>query len=460
MPVKQEQFKKITLKELNQLLFLDPKHEVAKHATKQLWGQGYDFSIVKDDKNQDEMIEKVKKALKQAGFDGVIRRNENAMSKHGIQINTIEKNKGGELRIGEADTRYRSRVSKIEIIDDISAIVWKKFAYDDIQYVIIEKWDRYKKISQLSANGESVSIQGFNSQVPKELQIQETWQHNLGILPVFMFKNFEAYIEGSYEELADDYSVRNIPRAINQTFITEIKEQLLDTTRVFGNFTKAQLKNLKAKGVSYDSQLIAQLFIHVPQRTEAAGKMVEIQQAQLNQLAPLIEIRKANIKAYWEGCGYTYLLGDEPQPTNASTLFSKGKDIETTKEKRSIRQEQYTEFIKRFMVAMNLIDAAEMNEYEVIFQINENVVQSQDQIIDAELRLVDAGLQTKAMALSKIRDLRLEEAKAQIEEASKEQDEEQQKRNSMIMEMQGDEETPTDEAAPTEEPNNPTEAPF
>lgn len=78
-------------------------------------------------------------ALVKAGFNKVVLRNENAMSKYGYQINTIEKNNGGELRIGEANPKYKSKVAKVELVDDIAAFVWKKFQWDDVAYTIMEK---------------------------------------------------------------------------------------------------------------------------------------------------------------------------------------------------------------------------------------------------------------------------------------------------------------------------------
>lgn len=126
------------------------------------------------------------------------------------------------------------------------------------------------------------------------------------------------------------------------------------------------------------------------------------------------------------------MSGDESLDTNASTLFAKGKDIETTKEKRNLRQIDYGNFIKKFMVALNLIDYNEMEDYEVIFTIKENVVQSAEQIIEAELRLVEAGLQTRAEALARIKDIDLEEAEAKVEAATKELQEDQKNQMELL----------------------------
>lgn len=432
-------YKTLTLQEIDNMIFYDPKEAVARKALKLLWGQGYTIDIVKDEEPQNDLEKKLMKALAKAGFPKVVSRGEFNMSYWGSYILTIYKNEGQELRIGEANPYLPSSIAKIEFADDVSAVVWKRFQWDDVHYTIKEKWDRVSvKRTLMNGSDERVQIQDFNSKVPEELRIKEEWKHQLGILPVSLFTNLEIYTiaPSDLSRLADDYEVRNLPYAINQTYRSEIKEQLLDTTKVFGNFSQATLKKMQKLGFDYSQQLLSQLFIKVPLSNDS-NKMVEVSQANLSQLAPLIQARQDSMRAYFNGCGYSYTTGDETLNTNASTLFSKGQDIETTKFKRGLRQQQYSEFIKKFLIAMGEISAEEIDDYDIIFRIKENVVQSPDQIIQSEIAMIEAGLQTRAEALARIRDMDIKEAEAKVEAAMKEQEEVEKKNMEMLQEMSG-----------------------
>lgn len=398
---------------------------VSRHAYMLLWGQGYSVRISKDNTTDDTMTEKVEELLEKAGFDYFSTRQESKMSIHGYAMATIIRRDNGDIRFGENNPLFTSKMSQITFVDDVSAWIWSKFVWDDVNYTLIEKWDKEKVVRILSTNLGITIINGFNSKVPEEMRIKEVERHNYGILPVHLFKNLDEYVPtpSQLPELADDFAVRNLPQAINRAYQKKLQEIELDSTRVYGHFSPQQIKQLKKKGVSFNESLMANLFWTVKSRGEGGNnELVEVAQANLTQLIPLDESITKDIKRYWEGCGYTYMSGEESINTNASTLFAKGKDIQTTKFKREYRQRQYAEFIKKVMVVNNLISADEMVDYDVAFTIKENLVQSPEQIVEQEARMIELKLQTKAQALARIRDMDAPQAEAQIKEAQEEAD--------------------------------------
>lgn len=146
---------------------------------------------------------------------------------------------------------------------------------------------------------------------------------------------------------------------INATIRTKYKEQMLNVSRVFGKFSTAQLKKMQKLGMNPGLSTLAQMFVDVKTDKEGSNKPVEVQQAN-----PALNVYDASyhddMKKIFNGAGYTYLTGEEQAPTNASTLFSKGKDIETTKAKRSMRQRDYEHFIRKLMVVAGMTDADKM----------------------------------------------------------------------------------------------------
>lgn len=96
--VKEISVTKLNLANVEKVKFVDPKSMVAKHAVRQLLGQGYDVKILtKDKKIDDKRTEELNKILKRTGFSDILLRNEFAMSYFGRQINTIDVDNGKNI---------------------------------------------------------------------------------------------------------------------------------------------------------------------------------------------------------------------------------------------------------------------------------------------------------------------------------------------------------------------------
>ena len=107
---------------------------------------------------------------------------------------------------------------------------------------------------------------------------------------------------------------------------------------------------------------------------------------------------------------------------NAETLYANSADIRTTKTKRTQRQREYAELIKKALVAVGAITIYDLEDINVVFTIKENIVQSPAQILDTYLRLQQAGIISKARVLQKVEQLtNIEEAEEMVKEAEQEQ---------------------------------------
>jgi len=91
-----------------------------------------------------------------------------------------------------------------------------------------------------------------------------------------------------YYELADTFTVKEQIRALNLYANQQVKEALLNITKVFGNFDSATLKKIQNKIAGKNSPegqelqlLLSELFIDVRSQgdTGTSSKMVEILQA-------------------------------------------------------------------------------------------------------------------------------------------------------------------------------------
>lgn len=77
-----------------------------------------------------------------------------------------------------------------------------------------------------------------------------------------------------------------------------MREMKLDATKIFGQFTNDQIKELRKRGQSFEAEMLAHLFITTPLQGEAKAKFVEIMQASLTQLEPLEKSKQEDLKTF------------------------------------------------------------------------------------------------------------------------------------------------------------------
>lgn len=415
----------ITYENINKIEFHKIKLEVADHAVSLLFGQGYSVNILRNNIKDQKLQDIWDKIATENHFENFIQKAEYNNSLYGQSIITIDKNNGGNIRFNLANPKYFNRLATINMVDNIGAIVWKQITKDNVAFMVKEIWTT-KYVRRFLFNrdqNKQIKIDEFNIDIPLELQLKEYEEHNLGIVPVQRILNKQKDFQYTQEaiELSDCYPVENLIATLQILRAQQVKEAILNTTKVFGNWSAATIKRLSQLNINASQTLLNDLFINVQSGDATTNKMVEVSQAN-PQLVAYDESINNILKHIWRGAGYTYIQSGDTMSGNAETLYANSADIRTTKTKRTERQREYAELIKKALVAVGAITIYDLEDINVVFTIKENIVQSPAQILDTYLRLQQAGIISKARVLQKVEQLtNIEEAEEMVKEAEQEQ---------------------------------------
>ena len=426
----------LTLTEIfkKQPMYHNVAADIAEHATSLLLGQGYSVDILRNEEPDEELYKTWEKIERFNKFPQLLERNEYDLSYWGFKILTVDRTETGQVLIMENDPTYFSKVATIQQISEIEAVVYKRVYIDQSQWAVKELWTPKTVERTWYLDNEEVHIEELQAKIPKELRLPKQENHNLGILPIKLFlnKNRNIKLLSEYYELADTFTVKEQIRGINLYANKQVKEALLNIKKVFGNFDSATLKKIQNKIAGKNSPegqelqlLLSELFIDVRSQgdTGTSSKMVEILQAN-PAFEKYILAKEDALRNIWRGAGYTYNVSGEQTNSNAETLYANAFDIRTTKKKKTTRQYDYADLIAKCLVAAGKLEWEDYvnGEVQIIFNIKENAVQTPNQIIDAEAKLIELGLKSKARALMKIEQLpNLKQAEEWVEEASEEQ---------------------------------------
>lgn len=436
------------------IIFHDPAHDIAEHATSLLLGQGFSVDILRDGKPDEKLQKAWDKIAKDNQFSQLIERNEYDISYYGSKLITISCSETKRILLMENDPRYFSKVATFQQISEISAIVYKKILIDQIAWTVKELWTD-KSVSRVwyNAAGREATLEELAVEIPKEFQMPFYWEHNLGILPLKLFVNKNRNIVNlmEYITLADTYTSYEQIRALNLFETQQLKESILNITKVFGNFDEMTVKKM----AEFDEQvmlLYSQMFVNTNSPGELATKQVEILKGD-PAFDKYITAKIDKLKSIWRASGYTYMNGDETTATNADSLYANAFDIRTTKKKKTTRQAQYSDLITKTLIANKTITKEEAENIQVIFSIQENIVQTPNQIADMEIKLVESGMVSKADALMKIKQIpTLEQAQIIVDRAEAEL-KANEEANLKLMADMGGEETGNSKETASIEPN-------
>ena len=420
--------------------------DIAEHATSLLLGQGYSVDILRGDEPDEELYKTWEKIERFNKFPQLLERNEYDLSYWGFKILTVDRTETGQVLIMENDPTYFSKVSTLQQISEIEAVVYKRVYIDQSQWAVKELWTTEKVVRTWYLDKKEVHIEELESEIPAELKLPQEEYHNLGILPVKLFLNKNRNIRNlrEYYELADTFTVREQIRALNLYANQQVKEALKKIqNKIAGNNAM--------KGMELNL-LLSELFIDVKQQgdTGTSSKIVEVLQAN-PAFEKYILAKEDALRNIWRGAGYTYNISGETTNSNAETLYANAFDIRTTKKKKTTRQYDYADLIAKCLVVAGKLEWEDYvnGTVQIIFNIKENAVQTPNQIIDAEAKLIELGLKSKPRALMKIEQLpNLKQAEEWVEEATEEQQAEAEANYEMMAKVgaSGDKDNTTNQA--------------
>lgn len=455
----------LTLNEIfkKQPIYHNVASDIAEHATSLLLGQGYSVDILRNDEPDESLKKSWEKIERFNKFPQLLERNEYDLSYWGFKILTVDKTATGQVLIMENDPTYFSKVATIQQISEIEAVIYKRVYIDQSQWAVKELWDTEKVVRTWYLDNKEVYLEELTSKIPKELRLEPIEYHNMGILPVKLFLNKNRNIKRltEYYELSDTFTVKEQIRALNLYANQQVKEALLNITKIFGNFDASTLKKIQKKiagnnaveGVELNL-LLSELFIDVKQQgdTGTSSKMVEVLQAN-PAFEKYILAKEDALRNIWRGAGYTYNVAGEQTNSNAETLYANAFDIRTTKKKKTTRQYDYADLIAKCLVAEGVLEWEDYinGTVQIIFNIKENAVQTPNQIIDAEAKLIELGLKSKARALMKIEQLpNMKQAQEWVDEATEEQQEQAEANYEMMAKVGAQDKDNTTNSAMTD----------
>ncbi len=411
--------------ENDSIVYFDGKNELANHAAKLLFGNGW--ALTADSPEVEKLLNgifeknNINEFLYSLGY---------WLSREGRVIATVSKNKAGKYHLEIARPKITQQVAKIHITPKL-AVIYKTVIIGSNNYLVREDWDS-EKVVRTFFNGSSteqrISLQTINAKITPAERIPQVWYHRLGFVPIIEFLNKpinsqtigEGALDSSaYKKLADDFAVANIPNLINHIYRQIERETVLNHTRVVGTFNSQEAAKMAEKSSSHQ-YLSDNLLINV----KSMGGQGQIPPFQLvaptnGYITELIDTVKKLKAQYYDGAGYS-TQDDTVIDTATQTLYAKTKDVETTKLKRDNITEKVNQMIEIILKLEGSEIPETVEDRTFSFEINENLNVSEVETTTLVVQQLQSGLITKAEAIAKLRGIKEKDAEPIVKKIDQE----------------------------------------
>ncbi|WP_342276180.1 hypothetical protein [Spiroplasma endosymbiont of Nebria brevicollis] len=405
---------------------------IANHGSKLLWGNGY--TLTSEYPEYKEAIEKLKQWN---NLDSLFYRDCHIKSGYGYSITQIDKTKTGRISLNFAQPYAQSRVARV-LETEYSASTWSRIQYDDQSIYVKTTYTPNQIIRYFTSD--TVTLDGLQEKISKDLQLPLIENHNLGIIPVkFMQnlpkKNFFGGVVGDY--YPDMTPIKDLQKLLNHTFKIIWKELEYNRTRVFADITAQEINQSKSafEFKKLFDDFILQTNLRSMGSTSGTPPIAIIQgNPVLDKYADFIQFI---IDKAFEGAGYSPVNDTTSQKTEAEVLITNSRDMETTRIKRTLNQSDWNEIFQRCFLLMGL----DGDKSKWTFEIKENTITDRLkslEIDEVELRL---GITNIKRIIVKRYGVREEEAEQIINENRKYQKEEIEFNNTFLGETKNDNDT-------------------
>lgn len=414
----------------NKLQYINLKRMIGKHATSLLWGNGFNISSENEDINK-FLVEWVKKIRLQY----IMEINEEILSTYpyGRSIITIDKTKGGDIKLTIADPYITNKVGRV-FVDEELAVIWKRFNLDDKMYWIKQTYDTEKVVSNVfetskeqeevpNVNSEAttqlttIQIMGVNRQLPQDKQIEPIWYHGLGICPLVEFFNLPNFsFEYQYLGYNNDFVVagNSMELTLNNLVNEFNKAIIINHPRLFGTLTPELIEDLKSSKDGGFEYALKNIFVNNSVRNSNGDAIFQVLQPDL-QFKEYIDGIRSTIELGFNMSGYSFNSSTEKSDLTATgSLMGKELDILTTTRKRNWRITEINRLIEKVLK----VKGFEVDDF--VFEINTNIVSNT--LIESQTQqlLLGEGLTTRSLAISKLHKIGESEAKTLKELIDKE----------------------------------------
>lgn len=312
---------------------------VAKRAESLLLGNGYEVKKLEGATDRDhELIEEL---YINQNLIGVLSDVERDLSKYGEKGVIVDYDGNGDIRFSlcEQQSRFYATTSgKL-----VGARTFRRIAWGATTYAIQETWALNKPIKRTITNqkGIVIPIADFNINVTPELQLQEQWDYaKLGRIPIILFQNLNSV--GNKSEPDGKY-VKIIQDQLDHALLTLYKETEMTRTRIGVDEGNEKLvRDIKQGGLGAilnDSIMITDSGYG----EDGYHSPIEVISNEFKSME-YQEIIKFYQDLYFDGAGYSTLSDASGEMTVIGTMYTHRKDMETTRKKLKIREQQLEGF--------------------------------------------------------------------------------------------------------------------
>ncbi|WP_342217579.1 hypothetical protein [Spiroplasma endosymbiont of Amphimallon solstitiale] len=405
---------------------------IANHGSKLLWGNGYTLTS-----EHEEYKRAIKKLKEWNNLDSLFYQDCHIKSGYGYSIVQIDKSKTGRISLNFAQPYAQSRVARV-LETEYSASTWSRIQYDDQSIFVKTTYTPNQIIRYFTSD--TVTLDGLQEKISKDLQLPLIENHNLGIIPVkFMQnlpkKNFFGGVIGDY--YPDMTPIKGLQKLLNHTFEMIWKELEYNRTRVFADITEQEVNQTKT---AFDMKKLFGDFV-LQTNLRSLGSTSGTPPIAIIQGSPVLDkyadFIQFIIDKTFEGAGYSPVNDTTSQKTEAEVLITNSRDMETTRIKRTLNQSDWNEIFQRCFILMGL----DGDKSKWTFEIKENTIIDRLkslEIDEAELRL---GITNIKRIIVKRYGVSEEEAQQIINENRKYQKEEIEFNNTFLGETKNENDT-------------------
>ena len=322
-----------------------------------------------------------------------------------------------------------SRVARISQTE-LSASVWTRYMYSDLSYYIKTTYTDKKIIREIFDENETAVIEGVRTKIFKALQLNREETHNYGFIPVIFMQNRpkKNFFGGSnlgsfYPDASPVFGLQNFLQDLSAMIKHELE---FNRTRAFASLTAQEQNILTASKVfgDYASQkqtelakkLLSDFIIQTDMGIAGeGGERVKILMADPRFEKYILAMDWA-VKMFFRGCGYS---SDDDSSGGDKTAFelavNQSDDVETTRIKRTYRQNQYKRLFKKIFLMLGA-DEQNVRDENFTFEIKENIIIDRMKELQLAETRIQMGVSSRVREIQKIYGVSKEEAESLLQE--------------------------------------------
>lgn len=398
----EEQSNKSWVHKQNKLIAENMRQNLAKRIASNIWGGGFKFNT--NDATLDKAFLKLDRNNR---LNQLFSYAEYLKSIYGRAIYTINKTKTGLIMINITDPYFLSQVGKCFVTETL-AVIYQRIVTDYQHYFLKTTYDTEKVINEWYTDQEFKTLV-FDTEVaiPKKLQVEKVWHHNLGFVPVVESYNkpyrnifFNLY---NFQELADWYNSAFLEPVFVDTLLNFQKEINFTHSRiVFENASQQLIETLNSQSLNpnfkFGDYIIASEVGSKTQPVPGTTDFTKYTQA-LNEIMDLY---------YKFACASKFSEGGGAQKTTAEANQTRSATIENVKQKITNNEYDCSILIAKCLAAMGAINYEE--DWNFKFEIVGNI-DSQDTVyLDNIIKQVNMGTMSAVEAVANLRHISIQEA--------------------------------------------------